>query len=70
MSWTHHWDYAGIYSRIDFIFVSQGLYREIDREKSFVYHYMTQEDPEAWVKASDHRPLVAGIRAVDVELQP
>lgn len=57
--WTHHWEFADIYSRIDFIFVSQGLTREINRDRSFIYH---RDD---WDVASDHRMLVAAIRPVD-----
>ncbi len=67
MSWTHHWESAGIYSRIDFIFFSDGLNGEIDKDKSFVYHYSTQEDSQAWAKGSDHRPLVASIRAKNLK---
>ena len=59
--WTHHWDFADIYSRIDFIFVSPGLTREVNRDRSFVYH---RKD---WDKASDHRPLVAAIRPVNLD---
>ncbi|MFT5466797.1 MAG: endonuclease/exonuclease/phosphatase family metal-dependent hydrolase [Verrucomicrobiales bacterium] len=59
--WTHHWEFADIYSRIDFIFVSKGLTREVNRDRSFIYH---RDD---WDVASDHRMLVAAISPVDVE---
>tara|TARA_R110002096_G_scaffold16106_29_gene55190 strand:+ start:5511 stop:6437 length:927 start_codon:yes stop_codon:yes gene_type:complete len=67
MSWTHHWSFAEIYSKIDFVMVSRGLYREINQDRSFIYHYSTQDDSEAWAKASDHRPLVTAIRPVDLK---
>lgn len=59
--WTHHWEFADIYSRIDFIFVSPGLTREINRDKSFIYY---RDD---WFTASDHRPLVTAIRPVNLD---
>ena len=58
-SWTHHWDDADIYSRIDYIFVSEALSPEINRKGSFVLHH------DKWSVASDHRPLVAAIRPED-----
>lgn len=61
--WTHHWDFADQYSRIDYIFVSRGLTREINRDRSFIYHR------KGWDEGSDHRPLVTAIRPVDLELQ-
>lgn len=67
LSWTHHWSFAEIYSKIDFIMVSPGAYREINQDGSFIYHYMTQDDSEAWAKASDHRPLVTAIRPIDLK---
>lgn len=53
LTWTHYWDVADVYSRIDFIFVSQGLAREIDHTKSVIL------DHRDWKLASDHRALVA-----------
>lgn len=57
--WTHHWKAADIYSRIDFIFVSRGLSREVLRAKSRVHRALH------WEEASDHRPLVALITPVE-----
>jgi len=61
MAWTHHWSYANLYSRIDFIFHNQALYPEIIEERSFL---LFRED---WEEGSDHRLLVAAIRSEDVK---
>jgi len=53
---TYYWSFADSYDRIDFAFVSDGLWPEVDTRNSFV-----AKDP-AWLKASDHRPLVIVIR--------
>jgi endonuclease/exonuclease/phosphatase family metal-dependent hydrolase len=53
---TYYWNFADSYDRIDFAFVNDGLWPEIDTRNSFV-----AKDP-AWLKASDHRPLVIVIR--------
>jgi endonuclease/exonuclease/phosphatase family metal-dependent hydrolase len=50
--WTHHWRYQDVYSRIDYIFISQSLRAEADLEGSRVI------DDAEWRKASDHRPLL------------
>jgi endonuclease/exonuclease/phosphatase family metal-dependent hydrolase len=52
-SWTHYWDYQDIYSRIDFISVSQALKREVDFAKSYIV------EDAGWNRGSDHRALVA-----------
>ncbi len=57
--WTHFWSAADIYSRIDYIMVSQGLFREVDKEKSYVYRSPYMLD------ASDHRPVVVLIHPED-----
>lgn len=57
LSWTHHWSYADIYSRIDFLFASKDLWPEINLRKSGI------GDGKAWADASDHRPLHTTIRA-------
>ena len=67
--WTHHWDFADIYSRIDFILTSRGISREVNRDKSYIYHYTLKDDRKAWMKASDHRPLVTQIKPVDQKLR-
>ena len=57
--WTHYWKTADQYSRIDYIFVSPGLFREVVKNKSAVYR-----GPE-WDTASDHRPVHATITPVN-----
>lgn len=52
-TWTHHWSLHDIYSRIDFITVSRALRTEVDFRACRII-----DDPD-WVKASDHRPLLA-----------
>jgi len=51
--WTHHWDLADLYSRIDFVLHSRSLGREIRADLSGIHHW------DRWSVASDHRPLVA-----------
>ncbi len=53
--WTHHWAFADVYSRIDFVLYSEGMAREIDRKASRIHHW------KGWREASDHRPLVVRI---------
>ena len=53
--WTHYWATADLYSRIDYIFVSPGLFREVVKAKSAVYR------SNDWLRASDHRPIFATI---------
>ncbi len=57
--WTHYWRAADLYSRIDYFFVSPGLYPEVIREKSSVYR------SSYWQEASDHRPVYATILPVE-----
>lgn len=49
--WTHHWAVADEYSRIDYLFASQGLSPEVRRYSATIYR------SEDWEKASDHRPV-------------
>jgi len=56
MSWTHFWEYADIYSRIDYIMVSPGLHPEVDFNECKI---LWRQD---WQEGSDHRPLLATIR--------
>lgn len=51
--WTHYWELHDIYSRLDFITVSQPLKPEVDFKSSHII-----DDPE-WKDASDHRPVLA-----------
>jgi endonuclease/exonuclease/phosphatase family metal-dependent hydrolase len=55
-TWTYHWDRADIYSRIDFILVSESVRGLGDWDASYVV-----DDPETAL-ASDHRPLVLALR--------
>ena len=55
--WTHYWKTADEYSRIDYLFASPALSREVVRAKSRVYR-STEND---WADASDHRPVFTSI---------
>jgi endonuclease/exonuclease/phosphatase family metal-dependent hydrolase len=57
--WTHFWKTADQYSRIDYLFVSPALFREVDLAKTRVYR------SEYWNDASDHRPVFTSILAED-----
>ena len=57
--WTHYWRTADLYSRIDYIFVSPALFREVLKNKSTVYR------SSDWHEASDHRPIFATIVPVN-----
>ena len=52
LSWTHCWDSADTYSRIDYAMVSYGLLPEADLSATEIPFF-----PE-WSLASDHRPLL------------
>lgn len=54
--WTHFWDMADVYSRLDYCFTSRLLRPHIDTRSS---HIHSEHD---FIKASDHRPLVLRIR--------
>ena len=54
--WTHFWDTADVYSRLDYCFTSRLLRPHIDTRNS---HIHAERD---FIKASDHRPLVLKIR--------
>jgi len=53
--WTHYWKTADQYSRIDYLFVSPGLWPETLRDTATVYR-----SPN-WFEASDHRPVFVTI---------
>ncbi len=55
-AWTHHWSMHDIYSRIDFVLVSQSMRKRTDFKKSYIV------DHPSWDEASDHRPLMALFR--------
>jgi endonuclease/exonuclease/phosphatase family metal-dependent hydrolase len=59
--WTHYWRTADLYSRIDYIFVSQALFKEVVKSKSGIYR------GDDWNVASDHRPVFASIIPEDQE---
>lgn len=50
--WTHFWDAADSYSRLDYFFISKPLRPHVDFGNSFVY------SKREFYKASDHRPIV------------
>jgi endonuclease/exonuclease/phosphatase family metal-dependent hydrolase len=54
--WTHFWNTADSYSRLDYFFVSTELRHHTDFRASFIY---TSRD---YYEASDHRPIVLGLR--------
>lgn len=55
--WTHYWKVADQYSRIDYLFASPALFREVVLAKSRIYR------SEFWNDASDHRPVFTTIIA-------
>jgi endonuclease/exonuclease/phosphatase family metal-dependent hydrolase len=54
-AWTEYWKGADLYSRIDYIFVSPALHREVAPASPRVYR------SSYWNDASDHRPVFATI---------
>lgn len=54
--WTHHWDFQDVYSRFDYIMVSQALKAEVDFKASRIL-----DDP-SWDEASDHRAVLGIFR--------
>jgi endonuclease/exonuclease/phosphatase family metal-dependent hydrolase len=59
--WTYYWKASDEYSRIDYLFVSPGLFPEVNRAKATIYR------SENWAEASDHRPIFTAIRPVNVK---
>jgi endonuclease/exonuclease/phosphatase family metal-dependent hydrolase len=57
--WTHYWRFADQYSRIDYLFVSPGLWPEVKRETSTV-----NRSPN-WLDASDHRAVHVTITPIE-----
>ena len=55
-NWTHYWEQADSYTRIDFITVSRALRPDTDLKAS---HLIDDKD---WNEASDHRPVLAVFR--------
>ena len=58
-SWTHFYGVEDVYSRIDFILLSPGMARELDRANSWIPVVPN------WGHGSDHRPVVATFAAGD-----
>ncbi|MFM7606541.1 MAG: endonuclease/exonuclease/phosphatase family protein [Prosthecobacter sp.] len=54
--WTHFWDSADTYSRLDYFFASRFLRPHLDYRRSFIY------SSRDFDKASDHRPIVTTLR--------
>ena len=54
--WTHYWPSADIYSRIDYLMVSQALWPDVAMDKSGISSSRT------WFKASDHRAIFTTIK--------
>ncbi len=52
-AWTHHWALNDIYSRIDFVMVSEAMKSDVDFPAAKII------DDVGWDKASDHRPILA-----------
>lgn len=57
LTWTHFWDHADVYSRIDFLMANRGLWPEIQQSRSGIGNSRDTHD------ASDHRPIYTTIRA-------
>ena len=54
--WTHFWDTADVYARLDYLFVSRGLRPLVDSKGTYIY---TAADFD---KGSDHRPIVMTLK--------
>jgi endonuclease/exonuclease/phosphatase family metal-dependent hydrolase len=54
--WTHHWEFQDIYSRIDYVMVSQALRGEVVWDRCAIL------DGDGVAAASDHRPLLVIFR--------
>ncbi len=52
LTWTHYWEFADVYSRFDYFFVSRELQRHVNHKESYIY------GTENFDEASDHRPIV------------
>lgn len=59
LTWTHFWSAADVYSRIDYLMASKGLWPEIQIDRSGI-----ASSKETRV-ASDHRPIYTTITAVE-----
>ena len=59
--WTYYWKVADQYSRIDYLFASPALFREVVLAKNRVY----RSDANDWTGASDHRAVFTSIIPVN-----
>ncbi len=57
LTWTHFWDNADVYSRIDYLMANKGLWPEINPSRSGIGSSRYTRE------ASDHRPIYTTIRA-------
>jgi endonuclease/exonuclease/phosphatase family metal-dependent hydrolase len=57
-TWTHYWETADLYSRLDYLFVNRALQSEVVRDQEVSY---VHDDP-AWAEGSDHRAIVTSLR--------
>jgi len=57
LTWTHFWDNADVYARIDYLMANQGLWPEIMPRRSGIGSSRDTRE------ASDHRPIYTTIRA-------
>lgn len=55
LTWTHYWEFADVYSRFDYFFVSRELQTHVNHQESYIH------DGVDFDKASDHRPIVLRI---------
>ncbi len=55
--WTYYRRLSDTYDRIDYILADKALFPQIDQSRSYLYRSVD------WYSASDHRPVVAVIRA-------
>lgn len=62
-SWTHFWEAADSYSRLDYLFMSRAMKPFVDPSHSFIF------DTPDFDQASDHRPLVTKLRLTSSEAQ-
>ncbi len=54
-TWTHYWELADLYSRLDYCFISRPLQSYVNKKKSYIF------DSADFYDGSDHRPLVLKI---------
>ncbi len=55
-TWTHYWEAADSYSRLDYLFMSRAMKPFIDVSHSFIF------DSHDFDQASDHRPIVTKLK--------